>query len=202
MIYEEAEYNAAYSNYAIDPTTNIRYVKANIPEFPEDRITFRLGYHPHMYRSVADKKADMLLEGHVSISETDGVVIIGGAYGWLGESLEALTGCSCVSVDPSQYIQNTKDLTGDDLLLDELDAQGYLHSDIGDFLYNSFKCSTFMSMIPVVKTLDNIEKELGCEATVFITEEVWQILSNKDQEKYSKAAKGKTLRHIINGRVF
>lgn len=208
MAYEKADFYAAYGFYAVDPDTGIRYAKASIPEFPGESITLRLHYHPLVYRGEAARKAQLLVDKGL-VSSPDNLVIIGGAFGWLGEALVSLTGCEAVSTDLSQYIQDTKDLSPDDELIESIRASGYNEAGgVGLFLFNKFSDLSPRSTMPVLKedmasnkSRNSVERALPNIPTRIITEEVWQILPQESKDAYESAAAGLNvpITHIIDG---
>lgn len=207
MAYEKADFYAAYGFYAVDPDTGIRYAKASIPEFPGESITLRLHYHPLVYRRQAARKAQLLVDQGL-VNSSDNLIIVGGAFGWLGEALVSLTGCKAVSTDLSQYIQDTKDLSPDDELIESIRASGYNETTgIGLFLFNKFSDPSPRSTIPTLKedmvsnkSRNSVKRALPRAPTRIITEEVWQILDQTEKDQYTSAAEsfGAHMTHIID----
>ena len=209
MAYEKADFYSAYGFYAVDPDTGIRYAGARIPEFPDQSITLRLHYHPFLYRKVALQKAQQLVDKEVVSSESK-IIIAGGAYGWLGEALEVLVpGCQCVSVDTSQYVQDSKEFSPDDELIESIRASGFDETEgVGLFLFNKFSDSTPRAIVPILQE-DLLTEEsrnrtiasMGGTPTLVITEEVWQILPQESKDAYEQAASdlGIEITHIIDG---
>jgi len=217
MAYEKADFYAAYQMYAVDPVTGARYSKYRAPEFGDERITLVLHYHPHVMKANAAGKAQRLVDHFIAegvpLTAADRVCVIGGAFGWLCESLEDLVpGLEAVSVDLSQYVQDVKGLSADDELIESIEAEGRAIDDggIGQMLYERFSDSAPRSRdaTKVVqedlgsnRSRNEVRKALrNADPTRVITDEVWQILTQEEQDRYTAAAAnwGVTLTHIIN----
>jgi hypothetical protein len=208
MVYEKADFYSAYGFYPVDPDTGIRYAGAKIPEFPGQEITLRLHYHPYKYRQVAEVLADKLIK-EKNITKDDVIIIFGGAYGWLGEALIVKTGCSAVSVDLSDYIQSTKDLSADDELIEAITASGYDPlSGVGLYLFNKFSDPRSRAVIEVLQedlsspsSINRVKKALPSNPSKIITEEVWQLFSEQERLAYTSRLDnfGSEVIHIIDG---
>ena len=220
MAYEKADFYAAYGKYPHIPGTNKRLAQYREPGlFGGQKITIRLHYHPAVIKPESVIKAqrviDYLITQGTPLTAADRLVIVGGAFGWLGEALEDLIpGLQAVSVDLSQYVQDTKDLSPDDELIESIVAEGYDHtvpSSVGEFLFNSFHdpnprsrdgSKVLQEDLSSVKSRNAVRKALqSTDPTRIITEEVWQILTQAEQDKYTAAAAswGVPLTHIIDG---
>tara|TARA_R110000823_G_scaffold315441_1_gene447605 strand:+ start:1885 stop:2529 length:645 start_codon:yes stop_codon:yes gene_type:complete len=208
--YEKADFYAAYSFSPVHPVTRIRFAGARSPEFagfvdynPNVGITFRLHYHPFLYRQHAARKAQMLIDAGL-VDADSSLVIVGGAYGWLGSELKKLLPTlEAISLDSSQYVQDTKDLSPDAELIESIVASGYdptLPNSVGEYLFNTFIDPLPRADIPVLtETLSSLE--LTQNATRIITEEVWQIMSQeeKDGVTVASATWSIPITHIIDG---
>ena len=219
MAYEKADFYAAYGTYAVDPVTRHRFAKFQSPSvFGGQEITLRLHYHPLVIKpskvAMAQRLIDYLQAQGTPLTATDRVVIIGGAFGWTGEALEDLIpGLEAVSVDMSQYVQDTKNLSPDDELLESIVAGGKNVGDggVGDFLFSKFSdpnprarngAKVLQEDLSTVKSRNEVRKVLQqSDPTRVITEEVWQILTQAEKDKYTAAAAswGVPLTHIIDG---
>ena len=209
--YTKAEYTAQYGTYAVIPGTNKRLARYREPAlFGDTYVTLRLHYHPHVQRQYANERADKIIAAK-GITAADSLIIFGGSYGWLGEALIAKTGCSAVSVDTSTYIQDTKDLSPDDDLIESIRAGGLDETTgIGLMLFNWFSDPNPRATIPVLnEDLANagsrarIIKALPKAPTRIITEEVWQVLTPQEQGLYQDRLGqfGAELIHVIDGIV-
>lgn len=187
---------------------------------PDVGVTCKLHYHPRVYRDQeAPRKAQMLVDYFISqgvpLTSTDTVVVIGGAFGWLGEALEDLVpGLEACSIDISQYVQDVKAISPDDELIESITAAGYDHTlanSVGEWLFNEFTDSRPRSRRPEMvaqNDLSTVKLRNDCrklfqsnEVTRCITEEVWQLLTQEEKDRYTAAAAdyGTSLTHIIDG---
>jgi hypothetical protein len=209
MAYEKADFYASYGFYAVDPDTGIRYANARIPEFPGETITLRLHYHPLVYRREAARKAQQLLDAGL-VSASDSLVIVGGAFGWLGEALELLLpGLETATIELSQYVQDAKDLSPDDELIESIQASGFNETTgVGLHLFNTFTDPVARSTTVVIqedmisnKSRNAVKSALSRIPTRIITEEVWQILTQAEKDQYTAAAAdfGVPMTHFIDG---
>lgn len=218
MAYEKADFYAAYGIYARDPVTGIRYANATIPEFPGETITLRLHYHPAVKKTdraiMAGRLVDYFINQGSPLVATDKLVVIGGAFGWLGEALEdQIIGLEVVTIDLSQYVQDSKDQSPDDELIESIIAVGYTITDgyVGQYLFERFTdpaprsrdgSKILQEDLTTTKSRNSVRKALRqADPTRIITEEVWQILSQADKDQYTAAAAnwGVPLTHIIDG---
>lgn len=219
MAYEKADFYAAYGSYAVDPITRHRYANFRSPGVLNGAaITLRLHYHPLVQKPSKAILAQRLVDHFIAVGNplmpSDRLVIIGGAFGWTGEALEDLiTGLDVVSIDLSQYVQDTKDLSPDDELTESIEAEGHAVNDggVGQFLFNKFTDPNPRSRnggrvlqedLTSVKSRNAVKKALQqTNPTRVITEEVWQILTQGEQDQYTTAAQawGVSLTHIIDG---
>ena len=219
MAYEKVDFTAAYGIYAVDPVTRHRYVNFSSPNvLGGANITCRLHYHPQVIKPskvlLAQRLIDYLIAQGTPLTATDMLCIIGGAFGWLGEALEDLIpGLEVVSVDLSQYVQDTKDLSPDDELIESIEAEGHTATDggVGQFLFDKFTDPNPRSRnggkvlqegLDTVKSRNAVRKALQqADPTRVITEELWQILTQAEKDKYTAAAAnwGVPMTHIIDG---
>lgn len=218
MAYEKADFYAAYGVYAVDPVTRHRFAKFKSPNIHGGaEITCRLHYHPTVIKpekvKLAQRIVDYLNSEGTPLTASDRLCIIGGAFGWLGEALEDLVGLEAVSVDLSQYVQVSKDLSPDDELIESIEAEGHTHTDngVGQYLFEKFSDPNPRSRnggkvlqegLDTAKSRSAVRKALQqSDPTRIITEEVWQILTQEEQDKYKAAAAnwGVPITHIIDG---
>lgn len=218
MAYEKADFYAAYGVYAVDPVTRHRYANFRSPETNGEAVTLRLHYHPAVIKPAKQRMAERLVtyfqEQGTPLTASDRIVIIGGAFGWTGEALEDLVlGLEAISIDLSQYVQDTKNSSPDDELIESIEAEGHTINDggIGQMLYEKFKDSKPRSRdgSKVLKENLNSQESLNVirktlrqsNPTRIITEEVWQILPREEKNKYTAVSKswGAPLTHIIDG---
>lgn len=172
-------------------------------------ITLRLHYHPFLYRKVAEQKAQQLIDAGL-VGADDRLIIAGGAFGWLGEALEVLMpGCQAVAVDTSPYVQEAKDYSPDDELIESIQASGYDETQgVGLFLFNKFSDSTPRAAVPVLQedltteeSRNTVIAALGELPTRVITEECWQIFPQEVKDLYNTVAADLDIptTHIIDG---
>lgn len=207
--YTKADFYSSYAFHAVDPETRIRYANAQIPEFPGEQITLRLHYHPLVYRREGLRKAQLLIDKGF-INDNDVVVILGGAFGWLGEGIEQLNPTvKTISVDTSDYVDTVKADSPNDELIESIEASGYTINDnhIGTFLYNQFVDDTPRAIVPVVKgeitngqTRAAIRQAVG-DATRVITEEMFQLLTQAEKDAITNycASNNIAINHFIDG---
>ena len=227
-VYEKADFLAAYSSYAVDPVTRHRFAKFRSPALEGltgydsvNGVTCQLHYHPNVLKPkkviLAQRLVDYFIAQSVPLTASDRLVIIGGAFGWLGEALEDLIpGIEAVSVDMSQYVQDTKDFSPDDELIEDLVAKGYDHNlanSVGEFLHQKFSdpnprsrngAKVLQEDLATQKSRNEVRKVLQqADPTRVITEEVWQILTQTEKDLYTAAAAawGVSLTHIVEGIV-
>ena len=192
------------------------------PEFPETKLQDADGnylhppitikaFSPQLGRMLAAGRADMILAAHI-ITADDRVLVFGSGFGWTCEELIARTGCSCIGVDLSQYVQDTKDLSPDAALIEAIHADGLSEATgPGLKVYNDFKDSGPMSSAVVLQAdlkdaqaRDDVRKAFGDQApTYVVTEDVWQIVPPIDQQTYKAIfdAWGAVTVHFIDNRV-
>lgn len=211
MAYTKAEYTAQYGTYATIPGTSKRLARYREPAlFGDTHVTLRLHYHPLVQRPYANERADKIIAAK-GITDADSLVIFGGAYGWLGEALIQKTGCAAVSVDVSQYVHDTKNLSPDDELIEAIRADGLDETTgPGLMLFNWFTDPNPRATIPVLnEDLSNngsrarVRNALPRLPTRVITEEVWQVLTPQEQTLYQDRLGqfGVELIHVIDGIV-
>ena len=218
MAYEKADFYAAYMGYAVDPENNRRFARFKDAEtFGDETVTCILHYHPLRLKQtkaiMAQRIVDHFEANLVPLAAADRIVIIGGAFGWTGEALEDLIpNLEVVSVDLSQYVQDTKNSSPDDELIEAIEAEGRTHTDggIGQFLYEKFSdpnprsrngAKVLQEDLVSVQSRNAVRKALkNADPTRVITEEVWQILTQEEKDRYTAAAQnwGVTLTHIID----
>jgi len=217
MAYEKAEFYANYRVYAVDPVTRHRFAKFKSPDIAGGQeMTLVLHYHPAAIKptkaALAARLIQHFIDQGVPLTVADRICVIGGAYNWLGEALEdAIPGMEVCSVDLSQYVQDTKDSSPDDEVIEELTANGYAIDDggPGQYLYDKFKDPNPRSRdggkvlqedLGSPQSRNEVRKALkNANPTRVITEDVWQILDQTEQDRYTAAAAnwGVTLTHII-----
>lgn len=226
MAYEKAEYWAAYRRGAV-LSNNWKMAKFRSPQLeglvdydPSNGVTLAEHYVPNAIKPFMPEKAQKVIDHFAQttpLTATSTVIVIGGAYGWLGEALEDLVpGLEAISVDLSQYVQDTKSLSPDDELIESIAASGYDHTlpnSVGEWLYNELSDPSPRSRRPEMviqsdmsktKARNDIRKTFQREVvTHVVTEEVWQILTAEEQTRYTAAATGygAVLAHIIDGAV-
>lgn len=217
MAYEKADFYAAYRIYAVDPVTRHRFARFKSPDIEGGaELTCVMHYHPFVIKPQSADKAQRLVDHFITqsapLTATDTVVVIGGAFGWLGEALEDLIpGLEAVSVDLSQYVQDVKGLSPDDELQEQLEAEGYnITTGPGLYLFNKFsdpnpRCRrpemVVQNDLSTVKLRNDVRKLFQRnDVTRVITEEVWQVLTTGEQDRYTAAAAnyGASLTHIID----
>ena len=225
MAYEKADFWAAYRSY---PRTeqNWRMVGFRHPDLnglvdydPETGVTLVQHYVRAAVKPQSERKAQIVVDHFIDegtpLSGTSTIVIIGGAFGWLGEAIEDLIpGLEACSVDLSQYVQDKKSVSDDDELIENIIASGYDHTlpnSVGEWLYNQFSDPTPRCRNPqrVVQSALSNPSELNAVKALFrentvthiVTEEVWQILTQEEKDRYTAAAAayGAPVAHIING---
>jgi len=219
MAYEKADFYAMYGVYAIDPVTRHRFANFRSPDIQGGQpITCRLHYHPVALKESMQNKAirlkDYFIANAVPLVPADSLIIVGGAFGWLGEMLEDRIGLEACTTDLSQYVQDNKSLSADDELIESIEAAGNTHTDggVGQFLYNKFRNAGRRSRSPerVLQedlaspaSRQRLRDALARKPTRMITEEVWQILTDTEKNVYRTAATnwGITLTHIIEGTI-
>lgn len=216
--YTKADFYAAYGAYAVDPVTRHRFAKFRSPDIEGGaELTLRLHYHPVVQKEAKAQMAQRLVDHFIAqgapLTADERIVIIGGAFGWTGEALEDLVpGILAVSVDLSQYVQDTKALSPDDELIESIQAEGLDHTTgPGKHLFDKFTDPNPRSRNPdrvlqealdSPKSRNEVRKALQqMDPTRVITEETWQILTQAEQDKYTAAAAswGVPLTHIIDG---
>jgi len=222
-VYEKADYIAAYSYCPVDASNNRRFAGYRGPEVsglvdynPVTGIYFRLHYHPNYGRPEALRRAQKLIDFQASIgaplSASSALVIVGGAYGWLGEALISLIpGIVAVSVDLSQYVQDTKDLSPDDELIESIQAAGYDHTipnSVGKYLFDLFTDPAPRATIEIAQedlsntgSRNRVRNKLPRNATLIVTEEVWQVMSATEKDYVTQASTTWNIpvTHIIDG---
>jgi hypothetical protein len=203
--YEKADFYAAYGTYPHVPGTNLRLARHYNPDlFGEGNfVTCRLHYHPHTIKPEKVALAQRLVDHFNDIGDpllgTDKILIVGGAFGWLGEALEDLVpGLYHITCDLSTYVQDNKDLSPDDELIESINAEGLDETaGIGLQLFNWFSdlnprsrqgsrvlqedLSTNQSRNRVRQAFNNQPPDRA------ITEETWQVLSPAEQADYINA---------------
>lgn len=231
MAYEKADYDSMYRISARDPVTNHRYANFNSPELRAQGITdltLRLHYHGAVIKPkykidpvqdpgrvwLVPRLIDYLIAEGTPLSSTSVVCILGGVFGWLGEALEdEFPGLSAVTIDLSDYVQDTKDLSQDDELIASINGAGYDEtSGAGLFLFDKFKDPNPRSRNPnrVMKedlknnaSLNRIRNQIPRDITHGITEEMWQDSNvtqlQKDRITDAAATWNVSLTHIIDG---
>ena len=186
---------------------------------PATGITLFQHYVPAAIKPLAEHNAALLVQHYIDqgtpLTSNSTVAVIGGAFGWLGEALEDLVpGLEACSLDTSQYVQDVKSLSPDDELIENITASGYDHTlpnSVGEWLFNTFSDPAPRSRSPeriaqndlsTVKLRNDARKLFQKQAIDhIITEEVWQLLTQEEQTRYTAAAAdyGATLTHIIDG---
>lgn len=217
--YEKADFYAAYGVYARDPVTRHKYARFKSPHVLDGaEITCRLHYHPHVQKphkaQVAQRLVDYFIAEGVPLTADDRICIIGGAFGWTAEALEDLVpGLEACSVDLSQYVQDTKDSSPDDELIESIEAEGHTHTDggVGQFLFEKFTDANPRSRdgskvlqedLSSNQSRNKIRQALkNTDPTRVITEELWQLIDQTEKDRYTAAAAnwGVSLTHIIDG---
>lgn len=220
MAYEKADFYANYGFWAIDPVTRHKFARFKSPNIAGGvEITCRLHYHPAAVKKLKATMAQRLVDHFIAqgdpLTADDVLVVIGGAFGWLGEALEDLVpGLVACSVDLSDYVQLVKDQSPDDELIESIEAEGNTITDggPGQYLYDKFKDPNPRSRNPnrvIKETLANngsrnrVRAKLPRNVTRCITEEVWQLITPQEQQTYTDAAAawGVPLTHIIDGAI-
>jgi hypothetical protein len=217
MAYEKADFYAAYGVYAVDPVTRHRFANFSSPHIlGGQKITCRLHYHPTAQKESMQNKAialkDYFIAENAPLVPADSLIVVGGAFGWLGEMLENRIGLVACSIDPSNYVQAVKDQSADDELIESIEAAGYTHTDgdRGQFLFEKFGDLSPRSRNPErvlqedlasPQSRNTVRQALTRKPTRMVTEEVWQILDEADKNVYRTAATtwGLSLTHIIDG---
>lgn len=217
MAYEKADFWAAYRIYAVDPLTNYRFARFKSPSIEGGaEMTCILHYHPAAMKPNKAALAQRVIQHYIDqgtpLTGTSTVAVIGGAFGWLGEALEDLVpGLEASSLDTSQYVQDVKALSPDDELQEQLEADGYdISTGPGLYMFDKFKDANPRSRRPemiaqndlsTVKLRNDARKMFQKnDIDHIITEEVWQLLTQEEKDRYTLAAAdyGATLTHIIN----
>ena len=217
MAYEKADFYAAYGVYAVDPVTRHRFAKFKSPSIQGGlEITCRLHYHPAVQKQSMQNKAIALKDYFIAQGEplvpADSLIVVGGAFGWLGEMLEDRIGLVACSIDMSNYVQAVKDESPDDELIESIEAAGYTIDDgaRGQFLYNKFRTTVRRSRtitrvlqedLSTPQSRSRVRNALTRKPTRMVTEEVWQLLTPAEKNVYETAASNwdLTLTHIIDG---
>lgn len=218
MAYEKADFYAAYGAYAVDPVTRHRFARFRSPHVQGGaEINLRLHYHPAVQKPsklvMAQRLVDWFAANDTPLTASDRVAVIGGAFGWTCEALEDLVpGLEAISVDLSQYVQDTKDQSPDDELIESIEAEGRTHTDggVGQYLYDMFKdpnprsrdgSKVLQEDLISNQSRNRVRQALkNADPTWVITEEVWQILTQEEQDRYTAAAAnwGCGLAHVID----
>lgn len=201
----KADYYAAYS---ICPRGVYQYPDGHT----EARrfVEVRLHYHPAVLSEYFDKHAQMIIDGVTNpIDASSHVVIFGSGFGWLCEKLVALTGCTCVGVDTSDYIAQNKDLSPDDELEESIVAAGLdKNSGMGQQVFDQFSkpgprtTADVRQLDLAVKRDQNILKRDLPNVTHMISEEVWQVIDANTQQEvtsfFNNNYPGIEIHHIID----
>lgn len=210
--YTKAEYVAQYGFYPKIPGTDYRLARLRHPALlgTFETVSLRLHYHPLRERVSAAQRADKIIAAK-NIVASDSLIIFGGSFGWLGEALIAKTECVAISIDISQYVQDTKDLSPDDELIESIRAEGYDETTgVGLKLFNWFSDPAPRASIAVLNedmanngSRNRIRTALPRNPTRIITEEVWQVLTPEEQLTYASriAQFNLELIHVIDGIV-
>ncbi len=217
--YEKADFYAAYGVYAVDPVTRHRFARFRSPSIQGGaEITCRLHYHPAAQKESMRNKAirlkDWFIAEGLPLVPADSLIVVGGAFGWLGEMLEDRIGLVACTIDPSNYVQAVKDQSADDELIESIEAEGHTANDggVGQFLYNKFRNSAPRSRSPdrvlqedlaTPQSRNIVRQALTRKPTRMVTEEIWQLISDEDKNVYRTAATtwGLSLTHIIEGTI-
>ena len=227
MAYEKADFWAAYRTPCLTADAErwrmygFRHPSLNglVDYNPATGVTLFQHYVPAAIKPLAEHNAALLVQHYIDqgtpLTSDSTVAVIGGAFGWLGEALEDLVpGLEACSLDTSQYVQDVKALSPDDELIENITASGYDHTlpnSVGEWLFNTFSDPNPRSRSPervaqndlsTVKLRNDARKLFQKNAIDhIITEEVWQLLTQEEQTRYTAAAAdyGATLTHIIDG---
>lgn len=221
MAYEKADFYANYGVYAVDPVTRHRFAKFRSPSIQGGaEITCRLHYHPasqkESMRARAIRLKDFFIANSVPLVPADSLIVVGGAFGWLGEMLEDRIGLVACTIDMSNYVQAVKNESADDELIESIEAEGHTQADggVGQFLYNKFRNSQRRSRsidrvlqedLSTPQSRSRVRNALTRKPTRMVTEEIWQgsLLTEAEKNVYRTAAStwNLTLTHIIEGTI-
>ncbi len=220
--YEKADFYSKYGVYARDPVTRDRYTQSyrNPDILGGVIITCRLHYHrssmKESLRNRSIRLKDFFIANSVPLVPADSLIVVGGAFGWLGEMLEDRIGLVACTIDPSNYVQAVKNQSDDDELVESIEAAGNTHTDggVGQFLWNKFRDATprcrnpdrvLQEDLASPQSRQRVRSALTRKPTRMITEEIWQgnLLTEAEKNVYRTAAStwNITLTHIIEGTI-
>lgn len=186
-------------------------------------LALALPYWPESFRKIAYARAQRLIEwcanpilnlgASTPLTADDSIILVGGAYGWMGDALlELIPGIAVVCVDISDYVQLTKDQSPNDALRAAIIANGYdpdLPNSVGQVLFDYFRDDNprASGIIPIVAedmgsngSKRRVIAQLPRDATRAISEESWGVIPVTDQVKITTACGewGIELIHIWN----
>lgn len=134
------------------------------------------------------EKAERLVD-KCNISSEDRILLPGCAYGWLGESLVSQTGCQVLGLEPSSYIQETKNLSGNEDILEAIRGSSKCNftekEGVGKEIWDKFRDDSPRSSIPILhhdlsKKSDVLDLlSLDFNPTLIITEELYNAVTEE-----------------------
>ena len=210
MIYTEAEFYSAYFSAARDSRGRKfhKYWDAEVDSVSAgERVSLSLGYHPTQQRAECARRADLVYSlceyAGKPLTATDVVVVIGGAFNWLGEALEDLVpGLVSYSVDPSPFVQANKNVSPNIYTGKQIENAGYAGTPLGDYLASVFAVLGSWSRSPerVVASLDDIAPLMPVRP-IMLSEDCWQIMTDPEKRPYLEFARaaGVDIFHYIAG---
>lgn len=226
-VYEKPDFDALYAGALNLPggrnLSGYRHpsLESLVDYNPVTGVTVDVHYHPAQMKPWAVTKAqdlaDFFAAQDVPLLSTDCIVLIGEPWNWVGEALEDLNpGLEALSVDLSQYVEDTKGLSADDELIEAITAAGYSHTlpnSVGEWVYSqvsdaSPRCRNTAKMVQTDLRTNKARNDVRRvfqrnTVTRCVTVEVWQTLTQEEQDNYTAAALayGATLTHIIDGEI-
>ena len=225
--YTQADFNAAYRGFYRDEQGWTMYkfrapaLESLVDYDPINGVTCVAHYNtatqwPKLVHT-AQRIGAYFESAGTPLTATSSIVIIGGAFNWTGEILEDnIPGLESVTVDTSDYVQQVKGVSQDDDLIAAIQAQGYDHTlpnSVGEWLFNTFSDPRPRTRNPercVQNSLLTVQERNSLrrlfqrnDITHILTEEVWQILTQEDKDRYTAAAAsyGAALAHVIDSAV-
>ena len=189
-----------YSVSPRDPVTNRRYTK------------IKLHYHPAVKELMGLAQHYPKLLAKLNLTSTDRVLVVGCGFGWLCEKIIQDVGCACIGTDTSDYITQNKDLSPNDELIEAIVLGGFGIDDgaYGQEVWELFKQDTPRTTAVIAQedllnkgSENRVKSSLGGPPTHIVTEEMWQLLTSKEQVGLEKAfvSLGGIVTHIQDGVV-
>lgn len=226
MAWEKADFDANYvlsAKLGNDRLFHCRSSRFNgLTDYdPVAGVTIPIHYHPSRNRVYCQSRAQALIDWCATdssggaLNALDCIVIIGGAFNWLGEALEDLVpGLEALTVDLSQWVQDEKGLSPDAELAQNIIDAGYdpsLPGTVGAYVYALLADPTPRSrnVDKVVQTDLSTQKARNDVRKIFqrndvtrmVVEDTWDLITPEEQAQYLAAAAsyGAEVIEITNG---